>query len=164
MRRPVWLIVVLLALGLWLWLQPRAPGLAPGVAPDTAPPATAPSLPASTQPAAPAIALPQADAQRADVAYPAFLPVEAHEVLERIARHGPFPYRQDGSVFQNRERRLPRQPRGYYHEYTVATPGSPDRGARRIITGGGVPGESLPEDYWYTDDHYRSFQHFEVSP
>ena len=47
--------------------------------------------------------------------------------------------------------RLPREPTGYYHEYTVPTPGSSDRGARRIITG------SATEMYW-TDDHYRSFE------
>jgi guanyl-specific ribonuclease Sa len=85
------------------------------------------------------------------------LPAEAHPVLDAIARGGPYRYRQDGGVFQNRERLLPQQPRGYYHEYTVDTPGSDDRGARRIITGGNPPTE-----YWYTDDHYRSFRRFEL--
>ena len=56
-----------------------------------------------------------------------------------------------GIVFENRERLLPDEPIGYYHEYTVPTPGSSDRGARRIITGSGA------ELYW-TDDHYRSFE------
>ena len=64
---------------------------------------------------------------------------------------GPFPYRQDGAVFQNRERLLPARPNGYYHEYTVKTPGSPDRGAWRIIVG--EKGE-----LYYTDDHYDSFR------
>ncbi|HEX9773085.1 MAG TPA: ribonuclease domain-containing protein, partial [Steroidobacteraceae bacterium] len=77
--------------------------------------------------------------------YPAFLPPEAISTLEAIERGGPFPYDRDGSVFQNRERRLPEQPRGYYHEYTVETPGSPDRGARRIVSGG-----EPPEVYFYT--------------
>jgi guanyl-specific ribonuclease Sa len=86
-----------------------------------------------------------------------FLPSQAHDVLRRIAAGGPFDHRQDGSVFQNRENRLPRQPRGYYHEYTVETPGSDDRGARRIVTGG-----DPPREYYYSDDHYRSFQRFDV--
>jgi ribonuclease T1 len=71
-------------------------------------------------------------------------------VLELIAHGGPFPHRQDGVVFQNRERRLPAQARGYYHEYTVETPGASTRGARRIITG------SRGERY-YTRDHYGTF-------
>jgi len=155
MRRSFWIIPALIVLGLWLWMQPRAP--------SPAPPAPASVATADAAAAAPASAPMRADAAHPAARYPAFLPPEAHDVLQRIATNGPFPYRQDGSVFQNRERRLPSQPRGYYHEYTVATPGSPDRGARRIITGGGRPGESPPEDYWYTDDHYRSFQRFEVS-
>ena len=91
--------------------------------------------------------------------YPSFLPPEAVATLEPIERGGPFPYDRDGSVFQNRERRLPEQPRGYYREYTVATPGSRDRGARRIVTGG-----DPPEVYYYTDDHYRSFRRVEIEP
>jgi ribonuclease T1 len=160
MRRPVWIIVaVVVALSLWLWMQPHAS------APTSSPVASGPApMSVATEAAAPAAVPMHTEAAPAATRYPAFLPDEAHEVLQRIASGGPFAYRQDGSVFQNRERRLPMQPRGYYHEYTVATPGSPDRGARRIITGGGVPGESLPLDYWYTDDHYRNFQHFEVSP
>lgn len=88
-------------------------------------------------------------------AYPAFLPAEAIDTLRLIERGGPYPYRQDDGVFGNRERRLPSQSRGYYREYTVETPGSRDRGARRIIAGGRPPVE-----YFYTDDHYRSFQRF----
>lgn len=94
---------------------------------------------------------------------PDFLPPEAIETLGLIVRNGPFPYRQDGSVFQNRERRLPQQPRGYYREYTVKTPGSRDRGARRIVTGGEA-GDGLPVEYHYTADHYRSFRRFEIDP
>lgn len=89
--------------------------------------------------------------------YPSFLPPEAITTLELIERGGPFPYDRDGTVFQNRERRLPDQPRGFYREYTVETPGSPDRGARRIVTGG-----NPPEVYYYTDDHYRSFRRVEI--
>ena len=86
----------------------------------------------------------------------AFLPPEAIDTLRLIERGGPFPYPRDGITFQNREHRLPERPRGYYREYTVPTPGSPDRGARRIIAGG-----DPPEDYYYTDDHYRSFRRVE---
>jgi guanyl-specific ribonuclease Sa len=89
--------------------------------------------------------------------YPSFLPPEAVSTLQAIERGGPFPYDRDGTVFQNRERRLPEQPRGYYREYTVPTPGSRDRGARRIVTGG-----QPPEVYYYTDDHYRTFRPVEV--
>lgn len=99
---------------------------------------------------------PTSDAARAS-RYPGFLPPEAVATLEQIERGGPFPYDRDGSVFQNRERRLPDQPRGYYREYTVETPGAPDRGARRIVTGG-----QPPEVYYYTDDHYRSFRRLEI--
>ncbi|WP_367319954.1 ribonuclease domain-containing protein [Streptomyces sp. HUAS ZL42] len=79
------------------------------------------------------------------------LPSQAYDTLDLIASNGPFPYSQDGSVFQNRERVLPTQPSGYYHEYTVKTPGSSTRGARRIVTG-----EEYREDY-YTSDHYATF-------
>lgn len=89
------------------------------------------------------------------LSYPSFLPEEGVRTLQLILTDGPFPYRQDGSVFQNRERRLPAQPRGYYREYTVPTPGSRDRGARRIVAGGQPPAE-----FFYTDDHYRNFRRF----
>jgi ribonuclease T1 len=85
------------------------------------------------------------------------LPAEAQQTLRLIAAGGPFPYDRDGSHFQNREGRLPTQPPGYYREYTVRTPGSPDRGARRIVSGGNPPVE-----FYYTDDHYRSFRRIEV--
>ena len=79
------------------------------------------------------------------------LPPEAHDTIALIEQDGPFPYSRDGITFQNRERILPRQPEGYYREYTVITPGSRDRGARRIVTG--EAGEM-----YYTDDHYDSFR------
>jgi len=88
---------------------------------------------------------------------PDFLPSEAQDTLALIAGGGPFPHPQDGSVFGNREKRLPTKPRGYYREYTVDTPGLSHRGARRIITGG-----KPPEMYYYTDDHYDSFRSFQV--
>lgn len=83
------------------------------------------------------------------------LPREARETLMLIRRGGPFPYAKDGTVFFNRERLLPLQPRGYYREYTVPTPGARDRGARRIVAGGD-PRWSV--EYYYTRDHYRSFR------
>ncbi|RPF37387.1 ribonuclease domain-containing protein [Streptomyces sp. TLI_185] len=79
------------------------------------------------------------------------LPSQAHDTLDLIAQGGPYPYSQDGTVFSNREGVLPSQSSGYYHEYTVITPGSPTRGARRIVTG-----EQSQEDY-YTSDHYATF-------
>lgn len=92
---------------------------------------------------------------RGDPALPevelAQLPPEAARTLELIQRGGPFPYRKDGAVFRNRERRLPAREQGYYREYTVPTKGAQDRGARRIVAGRGA-------DYYYTDDHYQSFR------
>ena len=87
------------------------------------------------------------------------LPPEAIETLALIQRGGPFPYRKDGTTFQNRERLLPAKPRGYYREYTVPTPGARDRGARRIVTGG-----NPPEVFYYTADHYSSFRQVEPLP
>ncbi|MEU0009232.1 ribonuclease domain-containing protein [Streptomyces sp. NPDC006314] len=80
------------------------------------------------------------------------LPSQAHDTLDLIEQGGPFPSSQDGTVFSNREGVLPGQASGYYHEYTVITPDSPTRGARRIVTG-----EKSKEDY-YTSDHYATFK------
>lgn len=86
------------------------------------------------------------------------LPRELGPVTEDVEAGGPFEYPgKDGSTFFNRERLLPDESRGYYREYTVDTPGSRDRGARRIVTGGG---ETDPEVWYYTDDHYESFCEF----
>jgi ribonuclease T1 len=83
------------------------------------------------------------------------LPREARETLALIHKGGPFPYSKDGVVFGNRERTLPAKPRGYYHEYTVKTPGSRNRGARRIVCGGD---KRTPDNCYYSDDHYQSFR------
>ncbi len=80
---------------------------------------------------------------------------EARKTEQLIHAGGPFPYSRDGVVFGNRENRLERRPRGYYHEYTVPTPGARNRGARRIICGGAKPTE--PDACFYTEDHYNSF-------
>jgi ribonuclease T1 len=79
------------------------------------------------------------------------LPPEARATLALIQKGGPFPYARDGVVFNNREGQLPKRSRGYYHEYTVPTPGARDRGARRIVAG-------QAGELYYTDDHYRSFR------
>ncbi len=83
------------------------------------------------------------------------LPKEARHTLVLIKKGGPFPYAKDGAVFGNYERVLPKQKRGYYHEFTVKTPGARNRGARRIVTGG-EPASS--GEYFYTDDHYATFK------
>ncbi|MFA6312380.1 MAG: ribonuclease domain-containing protein [Sterolibacterium sp.] len=79
------------------------------------------------------------------------LPPEASRTLRLIERGGPFPYARDGVAFGNFEQLLPHKPRGYYREYTVPTPGRRDRGARRIVAG-------EAREYFYSDDHYRSFR------
>jgi ribonuclease T1 len=84
------------------------------------------------------------------------LPAEAQVTHRLILDGGPFPHGKDGVVFGNRERILPREARGYYHEYTVRTPGVRDRGARRIVCGGRET--KRPEACYYTADHYTSFQ------
>jgi len=83
------------------------------------------------------------------------LPSEARAVDAAIRKGGPFRYDRDGVVFGNFEKILPVKPRGYYHEYTVPTPGAKNRGARRIVCGGP---KTAPEACYYTDDHYQSFR------
>jgi ribonuclease T1 len=90
----------------------------------------------------------------ADVSLASLSP-EAQRTDQLIHSGGPFPFSRDGVVFGNYEKRLPREPRGYYHEYTVPTPGARNRGARRIICGGNAPTE--PDACFYTEDHYNSF-------
>ena len=86
----------------------------------------------------------------------ASLPPQAQTTYKLVLQGGPFPYDKDGDIFGNRERQLPSQPRGYYREYTVKTPGSRDRGARRIVCGGEEPVK--PVACYYTADHYASFR------
>ena len=83
------------------------------------------------------------------------LPREGRATYEQIRQGGPFPNGKDGTVFGNRERMLPAARRGFYREYTVPTPGSRDRGARRIVCGGPI---RQPEACYYTADHYASFR------
>jgi ribonuclease T1 len=84
------------------------------------------------------------------------LPEQGQVVMQQIQQGGPFPYEKDGTVFGNRERRLPGEKRGFYREYTVPTPGLKHRGARRIVCGGFQV--RVPEACYYTDDHYGSFR------
>ena len=83
------------------------------------------------------------------------LPPQGRATYQRIQQGGPFPYEKDGVVFGNRERMLPLEKRGYYREYTVKTPGSRDRGERRIVCGGPA---TTPDACYYTADHYASFR------
>lgn len=86
------------------------------------------------------------------------LPAEARQTLALIREGGPYPYEKGGTVFGNYERKLPRQRRGYYTEYTVRTPQVRSRGARRIIAGGR---DGRPTEFYYTDDHYQTFRRIE---
>jgi guanyl-specific ribonuclease Sa len=151
MRRYAWSFVALAVLALWAWQQRTPPPVGAPAASTmqaTTPGASSRSLPPGADGAL--------GGTRTDTArWPAWLPPEAIDTLGRIERGGPFAQRQDGAVFHNRERLLPPRPRGYYHEYTVPTPGSRDRGARRIVTG-----DRPPAEYFYSDDHYRSFRRF----
>ena len=92
---------------------------------------------------------------RSDVISVVELPRQGRETYELIRQGGPFPFEKDGTVFGNRERQLPTEARGYYREYTVQTPGSRDRGARRIVCGGPT---RTPHACYYTADHYASFR------
>ena len=119
-------------------------------------PTTAPASSPVARPDVPATPLPDRRSGGGASGLPAFLPAEAADTIARIRHGGPFPHAQDGSVFGNREGHLPRQPRGWYREYTVETPGLRHRGARRIVTGG-----DPPQAWYYTDDHYETFRRFD---
>ncbi|MFC6238761.1 ribonuclease domain-containing protein [Longivirga aurantiaca] len=131
-RTPLLLLLAVLALALLTACGGKtAPATAPGVVEQGLAPASATT--------------------NLDTMTVAELPPEGIETLRLIMDGGPFPYSKDGSTFQNREGILPQQSKGFYAEYTVETPGSDDRGARRII--GGDDGSRF-----YTDDHYSSFR------
>lgn len=139
MRRIGWILVALAVLALLAWQRHGLPAFAGS----------------AQSPAAESAADVDTTGLDHPGRWPAFLPAEARDTLALIESGGPFPHRQDGATFQNREQRLPRREPGYYREYTVETPGSPDRGARRIIAGG-----DPPDEFFYTDDHYGSFRRF----
>ena len=98
---------------------------------------------------------PRESSAPAAVIHVAELPREGRATYELIRLGGPFPHGKDGAVFGNRERQLPQARRGFYREYTVPTPGSRDRGARRIVCGGP---SKVPQACYYTADHYASFR------
>ena len=166
MRRLSTIALLLLLLAGWWWLQHPKSELQPITNQGGTTPVEAPST--TSELTGPKSQRPPVTNQ-GDIAsvvassttneLPAFLPREAHTTLALIEQGGPFPHRQDGSVFGNREGHLPSKPRGFYREYTVETPRLGHRGARRIVTGG-----QPPAVYYYTDDHYDSFRSFELPP
>jgi ribonuclease T1 len=137
------IVAALIAIFVALWHQ-RSSATKPAPAPDETPVASR-----SVETGSASRSVETRSASRLD-ALDASERAEVEKTLALIEKGGPFPYRKDGSVFSNRERRLPSKPRGYYREYTVETPGAPDRGARRVVRG------SNGETY-YTRDHYQSF-------
>lgn len=145
-----WLLALALLLA-WQYLpRDSAPTPAPSVASGPA---------AARGPTPIELPAPSREQSLPDARLPAFLPAEARRTITLIQRGGPFPHRQDGSVFGNREGHLPQKQRGWYREYTVDTPGLSHRGARRIVTGG-----NPPRDWYYTSDHYDSFRAFDPGP
>ena len=163
-RLPAWALVAV-AVAALVGLLIARPDLVGGGGDGTherLPRAPAPPVPeARPAPAGPGPASPTRNGPSAPAARPSAIDVEGIgdaeeraaivEVARAIDRGGPFAYRKDGVVFENRERRLRVEPRGHWREYTVPTPGSPDRGARRLV--GGRDGE-----LFYTRDHYRTFR------
>ena len=137
-----WALVALALLAAWWWWQP-----------PHAVPQGPPAAPGGEAHGEREAATPRARGIRSA----GTLPAEALDTLRRIRAGGPYRHRQDDGVFGNREGLLPDRPRGWYREYTVDTPGARDRGARRIVTGGRPPAE-----FYYTDDHYRSFRRIDV--
>lgn len=139
-RRRLWsLLATALVIAVAWWFLETSGAPSPSADPDPAPAADATS--------------PESHDSDSGLAWVAQedLPDEAHDTIALIEQGGPFPYRCcDDTTFRNDEGLLPDEPRGYYREYTVRTPGSPDRGARRIVVG------DRDEFYW-TDDHYESF-------
>lgn len=93
------------------------------------------------------------------------LPRQAQQTVSLIETGGPYPYSRDGIVFGNRESLLPKKNNGWYHEYTVVTPGSSDRGARRVVSGG-AKGSTADSGLQlsYSDDHYDSFSRIHIGP
>ncbi|HYC93306.1 MAG TPA: ribonuclease domain-containing protein [Thermoanaerobaculia bacterium] len=135
--QPLAFLVVALAVVLTGWWQQQSGA-----------PAPAPSAVEGSPPAGPAASSPPASSRLDPI--PADHRPQLEQTLALIAKGGPFPYEKDGTVFQNREGKLPQRPRGYYREYTVPTPGASNRGARRVVQG-------RDGDTWYTSDHYKTF-------
>ncbi len=140
--------------------QATAPGAAATTSSSSAPARKSPSHPATGAHAAAATTQATADTLAVAHGKPISAPDEVREIrrtLAAIAKGPPYPFRRDGIPFENRERRLPQRPSGYYQEFTVVTPGSDDRGARRLIRG-------REGEFWYSNDHYRSFVRLAEQP
>ncbi len=148
-RPPAWVVVVLALAVVAVWAVART---GPGTPDDASVAATTRSSGTVTATATPTGR--STPVSGLPTVAESALPGEADTTLALIRAGGPFPYEEDGGVFGNRERILPRQPGGYYREYTVETPGESDRGPRRII--GGADG-----DLYWTTDHYASFRQVE---
>ncbi|MEP7116224.1 MAG: ribonuclease domain-containing protein [Acidobacteriota bacterium] len=154
-------LVLLLALGYALSSWQATPASVP-VAPTSSEPSTSarPPEPRPRPPADPAPAGPVAKAgdlvmrgqrvfdERGRLVYQG--DIDLGPTVARIAAGGRDGHRNDGTVFSNRERRLPAQPRGYYTEWVIRTEGLSGVGPQRLITGRG--GEA-----YYTPDHYETF-------
>ena len=157
MRKPLtWGLLLLVLAAVW-WMQDRSAQVGSARTPTVSTANGARTVAAQTTAASRGGPAARLTTSSAASALPDFLPAEALRSITLIQRGGPFPHHQDGGVFGNFESHLPRQPRGWYHEYTVETPGARNRGTRRIITGG-----TPPREWYYTDDHYASFRRFDV--
>lgn len=77
--------------------------------------------------------------------------VDLSGTLERIRRGTKLRFANDGTVFENREGRLPRQKRGHYREFVHPTPGLSGPGPQRVVIG-------QSGEVYYTPDHYRTFE------
>jgi ribonuclease T1 len=146
--------VVAVLIGAWLQRADKTPAPQTKQAESRSQPASRTQAGVPVQATAPAPPRPQATSRIEEVVPDSAERAQLQATLELIERGGPFPHRQDGTIFGNREGRLPAEARDYYREYTVSTPGAANRGARRVIRG--QAGET-----YYTRDHYRTFMRIE---
>jgi guanyl-specific ribonuclease Sa len=169
------LILVVLAVGSYLtWQKQRNERRPPER--DEAPPATKvgrpavdateqPEVPtAATSPEAPPAASKDTPKSRTTIPNQTIRDLEGNvayrgeidvgPTIERIRAGRLLDFPNDGTTFQNRERRLPRKPAGYYKEYVHPTPRLRGPGPQRIVAG--EDGE-----FYYTPDHYRTFRRVE---
>lgn len=77
--------------------------------------------------------------------------IDLRDTLDRIERGTRGSHSNDGTVFQNREKRLPVKSAGYYHEWVHPTPNLRGPGPQRIVTG-------KEGEIYYTPDHYGTFE------
>lgn len=147
------LLLLVVAGVFWAYTQDQKQEAAPSAGVEAKAPATL---------LAPAPAVEVVQVEAGQVAF-ADLPAHGQVVYGQILRGGPFAFEKDGTVFGNFERLLPKEPRGYYREYTVAASAkSRSRGAKRIVCGGEPP--QRPVACYYTADHYNSFRQIVAVP